>query len=151
MAIKLPRQAFVALAAVGWADGRLMRSEATALVDAARKHGVEGDDLAEVERSTRDAVSFEAFDPGDMSARDRVLTYALASWMAGLDGVQSSDETETLRKLGVRLGLKESVRERAAAAAFDGAVLPGGGKPDRYDFDALLARLAERLPHLTAG
>ena len=151
MSIKLPRQAFVALAAVGWADGRLMRSEAKALLEAARKHGVDGDDLAEVERSTRDAVPLEAFDPGDMSVRDRVLTYALASWLAGLDGVQSSDETEALRQLGIRLGLKESVRERAAAAAFDGAVLPGGRTPDRYDFAGLLARLTERMPHLTAA
>jgi len=64
MAIKLPPQSFVALAAVGWADGSLRRSEVTALVDAARKLGLEGADLAAVEQSTKTPVQLEAFDPG---------------------------------------------------------------------------------------
>jgi len=148
MSIKLPREAFVALAAVGWADGSLRRSEVTGLVEAAKKHGLEGEDLAAVERSTRSAVSLEALDPGPMSTWDRVVTYALASWLARLDGVQSTSETQVLKELGTRLGLAEPIRERAAGAAFDIAVLPEGGRPERYDFAGLAARLRERLPHL---
>jgi len=151
MANTLPKQAFVALAAVGWADGTLKRSEATALVEAARKHGLTGDDLAEVERSTRAAVALAAFDPGELATWDRVVTYALASWMARLDGVQSTSETETLKLLGERLGLANPVRERAASAAFDIAVLPEGGRPDRYDFGKLVERLREKLPTLAAS
>lgn len=64
MANTLPKQAFVALAAVGWADGTLTRPEATALLDAARKHGLEGDDLAAVERSIKATVALAAFEPG---------------------------------------------------------------------------------------
>jgi uncharacterized membrane protein YebE (DUF533 family) len=146
MSNKLPKQAFVALAAVGWADGRLTRPEATALVDSARKHGLDGDDLAAVERSTKAAVALAAFEPGEMSEWERTITYALASWLARLDGVQSSSETETLKQLGERLGLTDAVRERAAAAAFDIAVLPEGGRPDRYDFDKLVERLKVRMP-----
>src|SRR5262245_60481140 len=119
MSNKLPKQAFVALAAVGWADGSLRRSEATALLEAAKKHDFDAEDLAVVEQSTKTPVALDAFDPGDMSERDRVMTYALASWLARLDGVQSTSETDTLRKLGERLGLANPVRERAAAAAFD--------------------------------
>ena len=148
MAIKLPSQSFVALAAVGWADGTLKRSEAVALVDAARKCGLEGDDLAAVEASTKATVALDAFEPGAMSQWDRVVTYALASWLAKLDGVQSSDESDVLRRLGARLDLPEPLRQRAAAIAFDISVLPEGGRPDRYDFEKLTARLRERLPQV---
>jgi uncharacterized membrane protein YebE (DUF533 family) len=150
MAIQLPPQSFVALAAVGWADGTLKRSEATALVDAARKLGLEGDDLAAVEKSTKSPVALAAFEPGAMSVWDCVVTYALASWLARLDGVQSADESAVLRSLGERLGLEDGLRQRAASAAFDIAVLPEGGRPDRYDFVKLLARLREKLPQLAA-
>jgi uncharacterized membrane protein YebE (DUF533 family) len=149
MALTLPPQAFVALAAVAWADGRLTRSEATALVDAARKHGLTDEDLAAVTRSTTAPVAIDAFDPGAMSQWQRVVTYALASWLARLDGVQSTSESDVLRKLGDRLGVEEALRERAAGAAFDIAVLPEGGRPDRYDFERLLARLHEKMPQLT--
>jgi uncharacterized membrane protein YebE (DUF533 family) len=151
MANTLPKQAFVALAAVGWADGSLKRSEAAALVEAAKKHGLEGDDLAEVERSTKSSVALAAFEPGEMSTWDRVVTYALASWMARLDGVQSTSETETLKLLGERLGLDNPVRDRAASAAFDIAVLPEGGRPDKYDFGKLVDRLREKLPKHAAS
>jgi hypothetical protein len=151
MAIKLPAQTFVALAAVGWADGSLKRSEATALVDAAKKLGLEGSALAAVELSTKGTVALDAFEPGAMTRWERVLTYALASWLARLDGVESRDESTVLRRLGERLGLDEGVRQRAAGAAFDIAVLPLGGRPDRYDFPKLAARLRERMPQLVDG
>ena len=148
MAIKLPAQTFVALAAVAWADGSLKRSEATALVDGARKLGLEGAELATVEASTRGPVALDAFDRGAMSTWECVVTYALASWLARLDGVQSKDESGVLLRLGERLGLDDGTQQRAAGAAFDIAVLPEGGRPDRYDFVKLEARLRERLPHL---
>jgi uncharacterized membrane protein YebE (DUF533 family) len=150
MTTKLPKQSFVALAAVGWADGSLRRSEATALVDAAQKLGLEGEDLAAVEQSTKAPVALDAFDPGIMTVWECVVTYALASWLARLDGVQSKSESVTLRLLGDRLGLDDGLRQRAAGAALDIAVLPEGGRPDRYDFAKLIARLRERLPQLPA-
>jgi uncharacterized membrane protein YebE (DUF533 family) len=150
MITKLPKQSFVALAAVGWADGSLRRSEATALVEAAKKLGLDGEDLAAVEQSTRATVALDAFDPGVMTAWECVVTYALAIWLARLDGVQSTSESVTLRLLGDRLGLDDGLRQRAAAAALDIAVLPEGGRPDRYDFVKLVARLRERLPQLPA-
>lgn len=148
MAIKLPPQSFVALAAVGWADGSLMRTEATALVDAARKLGLEGTDLAAVEQSTGSPVQLDAFDPGEMTLWERVVTYALATWIGRLDGVQSTSESDVLRRLGDRLHLDGGLRQRASGAAFDVSVLPEGGRPDRYDFAKLVARLHERLPQV---
>ena len=83
-----------------------------------------------------------------MGTWECVVTYALASWLATLDGVVSSDESAALAQLGERLGLDEGTRKRAAAAAFDISVLPEGGRPDKYDFVKLTARLKEKLPQL---
>lgn len=148
MSNTLPKQSFVALAALGWVDGTLSRSEAAGLVEAAKKHGISGEDLASVELCTKSMVSLDVFEPGEMSEWDRVLTYALGTWLSRIDGVQSRSETEALVKLGERLGLTEAVRARASAAAFDVSVLPDGNRPDRFDFDLLVVKLKERLPRL---
>ena len=79
-----------------------------------------------------------------------MLAYALASWLAQLDGITSTDESETLGKLGDALALDKPLRLRAAAAANDIACLPEGGRPERYDFVKLAARLRERLPQIGA-
>jgi hypothetical protein len=150
MSIKLPKQSFVALAAMAWADGSLKGNEGPALLRAARECGVAGDDLGLVEASTKTKVGIGDFDSGEMSEWERVVTYALASWLAQVDGVVSTDESKTLAELGERLGLAAPLRQRAAAAAFDIAVLKEGGRPDRYDFVKLVARLKERMPQLAS-
>jgi hypothetical protein len=147
----LPKGSFLALAAIGWADGSLQRVEAVGLLRAAKECGLEGADLADVERAAKDrSVSLADIDLRGLSRWQQVLTYALASWFAALDGVISTSEQETLVKVGDRLGLDPALRTRAAAAANDIACLPGGGKPERYDFVKLVARLKERLPQLAA-
>jgi hypothetical protein len=83
-----------------------------------------------------------------MSDREQVLTYALAAWFAALDGVISTSEHTTLVTLGDKLGLAVPLRARAAVAANDIACLPEMGRPDRYDFQKLDARLRERLPQI---
>lgn len=148
MATNIPRQAFVGLAAVAWADGSIRKTEGQALLRAAKEAGLEGDDLAAVEAATKSAVAFDAFDPGDMDRWQRTLTYALASWMATLDGVVSTEESVVLKQLGERLELDKPTRARASSAAFDIAVLPEGGRPDKYDFVKLEARLREKMPQL---
>ena len=50
--------------------------------------------------------------------------------------------------IGDKLGLSDGLRKRAAAAAYDIACLPEGGKPEKYDFQKLVARLKERMPQL---
>jgi hypothetical protein len=83
-----------------------------------------------------------------MSRWEQVLTFALAAWFAALDGVISTSEHETMVAIGEKLGLDEALRTRAAAAANDIACLPGAGRPERYDFVKLVARLHERMPQL---
>jgi uncharacterized membrane protein YebE (DUF533 family) len=147
--LKLPKRSFLALAAIGWADGTLKRNEAEGLVRAAKECGVEGPDLAEIEKATKNRIALDAIDMGGLGPWEQVLTYALASWLACLDGVQSTDERETLHSLGDALGLDKALRVRAAAVANDIACLPEGGRPDRYDFVKLAARLKDRLPQLS--
>ncbi len=148
MATSIPGQAFIGLAAVAWADGSLRPSEGKALIHAATQCGLTGDELAAVEQATKASVSMDGFSAEGLSPWDRVLTYALASWLARLDGVVSTDESESLAKLGEALALDKPVRARASAAAFDISLLPEGGRPDKYDFVKLEARLREKLPQL---
>lgn len=148
MAFQLPKEAFIALAALGWADGSIRPSEKAGLLKAAASCGVAGDDLGAVEAALTKETKLDGFVPGDMSDWQRLLTYGLAIWLARLDGVQSTDESVVLKDLAKRLDLDEKKSERASAAAFDVFCLPQGGRPDRFDFVALDKRMREKLPHL---
>jgi hypothetical protein len=146
--MNLPTKSFLALAAIGWADGSLQRVEASGLLRAAREAGIEGDGFAEIEQATKTHSSIESLDLSGMSQWEQVLTYALAAWFAQLDGVLSTTEAQTMAHVADLLGLPEPLRVRAAAAANDIACLPGGGRPERYDFQKLAARLRERMPQV---
>lgn len=144
--MNLSKSSFLALAAIGWVDGSLQRVEAVGLLRAARAAGLSDGDIAEVEKATKERVSLDGIDLGALGEWDRVLTYALAAWFAQVDGVVSTSEATMLGALGDALGLADGVRKRAATAANDVACLPEGGRPEKYDFDKLVARLRERMP-----
>jgi hypothetical protein len=148
---KLPVQSFLALAAIGWADGSLQRIEREGLARAAKECGLVGDELAQIEHASKEKSGLVGVDLSGLSRWEQVLTYALASWFAALDGVISTSEHETMVEIGNQLNLDDSLRTRAAAAANDIACLPGGGKPDRYDFVKLVERLRERLPQVASA
>ena len=148
--MKLSKAPFLALAAIGWADGSLQRIEAVGLLRAAKEAGVEGDDYAEIERATKSKVTLEGLELGGLTPWEQVLSYALAAWFAQLDGVVSTSESTTLVELRNKLGLAEALGKRAATAAYDIACLPEGGRPERYDFQKLAERLEERLPQVKA-
>ena len=143
----LETRSFLALAAVGWADGSLQRVEATGLLRAANEWGISEQGRVEIEAAVKKrTLTIDDLDLGGMSQWDQVMTYALAAWLAQLDGVVSNDENAVLITLANKLGLPEPIRKRAFAAVYDIACLPEGGKPEKYDFAKLTARLAERLP-----
>jgi hypothetical protein len=149
MPTKLPPQTFVALAAVAWADGRMSKAEAAGLVHAAKTLGLDGDDLARVERSTKEKVGLDAFDAAKLSGWERLVTYGLASWLSRLDGVQQGTEIDSLKALAKKLETSEITPfklQHAASTAFDTAMLPEGRRPERYDFGAFEAALRTRLP-----
>ena len=139
MALELPKDALLALCAVGWADDVLAPEEGVALLHAARDAGLGPDDIAEIERATKTKITIPEIETIRLSRGDRVITYALATWLARLDGVVTPEERDSLVLLGDRLGLPDGVRTRASAAAFE--VAQADDRPERYDFDALKARL----------
>lgn len=147
--MKLQKQAFVALAAVAWADDRISRGEGIGLVRAAKAAGLEGDDLEAVEKATKEKTTLADFDPSALSAWERALTHALATWITRVDGVASPTEVDQLRALADRLELSDFARKASESAAADIAVLPGGHRPEKYDFVALVETLEAKLPSAT--
>lgn len=146
MAFVLPKEAFIALAAVSWADGTVRAKEKDALLRAAKECGVEGDDLASIGTALEKSTNLEGFVPGDMNEWQRVVTYAFACWLSRIDGVASAEERDHLDDLGKRLDLEKPARERANAAVLDVLVLKDGGRPDKFDLVKLEERLREKLP-----
>jgi hypothetical protein len=146
VALTLPKEAFVALAAVAWADGRISRGEGIGLVRAAEAAGLAGDDLEAVKRATQEKVSLDDFDASALSPFEGLVTLAIASWLARVDGVAQNVEVDQLASLGDKLGLNDFKRKTASSAAFDIACLPQGHRPEKYDFVALVAKLREKLP-----
>lgn len=149
--MNLQLQSFLALAAIAWADGSVDRIETAGLLRAAEESGHEGNSLAAIEATTKQKVLLDDVDVTGLSPWDQVLTYALASWLAQLDGVVTTEEHATLQALGDKLGLSQLQRKKAAAAAFDIACQPESGRPERYDFQKLSARLREKLPSILEG
>ncbi len=145
----LPKESYLALVAVGWVDKQLQRVEVTGLMRAAKEAGLPAQDLSAIEAATKAPMDLAALDFAGLDQWQQVLTYALAAWIAQVDGVVSTSESDLLAELGTKLGLAEPLRKRAAVVANDIACLPEGGRPDKYDFEKLIARLKERMPQLT--
>src|SRR5580692_7496069 len=97
------KDVFVALAAVGWADGKLDPDEADAIVRAAVDEGLSLEEIAELEEATRQPVDLGVVDRGSLTKEDRLFVYAIACWIARIDGTVTPEESDALAKLGERL------------------------------------------------
>jgi len=142
--IGLGRDVYLALAAVGWADGELDREEADAIVRTALEEGLELDDIAEIEEATQRPIDIGVIDRKNLSKEDRLFVYGVASWITRLDGVVSEGEQSALAKLGDALKVPEKPRNVVDGIAQDVANL-SDGRPARYDLLALRRIIAERL------
>jgi uncharacterized membrane protein YebE (DUF533 family) len=144
---RLGRDVFIALAAVGWSDGRLDPEEADAIVRTAVEEGLGLDEIAAIEQATKAPVDLGVVDRARLGKADRLFVYAVASWMIRLDGVVDGRELDALRRLGDVLELPERPREHADMIALEIAEMPEGDRPARYDLGALRRTLRERLSH----
>ncbi len=142
---RLGRDVFLALAAIGWADGNLDAEEADAIVRTATEEGLSIEEIAEIEAATKTKVELGEISRGDMTKQDRLFVYAVASWMTRLDGAVSDDETAALAKLGEALKVPVAPRAHADAIAQEIASLDEGDRPARYDLRRLRGVIAERL------
>src|SRR6185503_19041739 len=86
MELKIGRDTLLAIAAVAWADGTIEPREADALRLAAKQLEVQGQDLADVERSLVSSISLDEVETVRMSRLTRLYTYATCCWMAEVDG-----------------------------------------------------------------
>ena len=142
---RLGREVFLALAAVGWSDGKLDAEEADAIVRTALEEGLELQEIEEIEAATRAPIGLNVIDRADLSKADRLFIYAVASWMIRLDGVVDDRELDALRRLGDMLRLPERPREHADMIALEIAELPEGDRPSRYELKRLRDTISERL------
>ena len=142
---KLGRDVFVALAAIGWADGELEADEADAIVRAALDEGLELDEITQIEEATKHRIDLGAIDRSQMTKEDRLFVYGVACWIARMDGKVTDEEAAALAKLGERLGVPEKPRASVENIAKEVAQLPEGDRPARYDLAALRRIIGERL------
>lgn len=136
---------YLALAAVGWADGNLDQEEADAIVKTAVEEGLSLEEIERVEHATQYPVPVGSIDQTRMSEEDRLFVYAVAAWMTRLDGAVSQRERRVLALLGDALKLPERAREHAQQVVYDVAGLTEDLRPLRYDLVALRRVIGERL------
>lgn len=148
---KLGRDVYIALAAIGWADGELDEEEADAIVRTALEEGLGLEEIQEIEEATKNPVDIGIIDRKNMSKEDRLFVYAVASWMTRLDGRVSSEELSALNKLGEALKVPEGPRAHADAIAQEVANFDEGDRPARYDLMALRRIIGERLEEARAA
>src|SRR5262245_23590172 len=142
---RLGRDVFVALAAVGWADGKLDQEEADAIVRTALEEGLELDEIAEIEEATKNSIDIGVIDRKALSKEDRLFVYGVAAWIARLDGVVTDGESEVLKQLGGTLKVPDKPREIVDKIVQDVAASSDDVRPARYDLGALRRIIGERL------
>ena len=142
---RLGRDVYLALAAVGWADGKLDQDEADGIVRAAAEEGLEIEELTEIENATKNPIDLGVIDRHGLSKEDRLYVYGVACWIARMDGVVSDGEKAALKKLGEALKVPDRPREIVDRIVEDVAALSGDSRPSRYDLHALRAVIGERL------
>lgn len=133
----LPLEVFLLLLAVGWADGRLDEVEREAVFAAAREEGFGPDGLAVLARHAAARVEMADVDVSRLRTRERMYVYAVARWIAELDGELTDRETAMLRVLGFALGMPQ--RSQAALDAMVRDVLADA--PDARSDAATLGAL----------
>lgn len=141
---RLGRDVYIALAAVGWADGELDREEADAIVRTALEEGLDITEIAEIESATKERVDLGVIDRKNLSKEDRLFVYGVACWLTRLDGVVSVAEQQALEDLGEALKIPEKPRKIVDGIAQDIAN-QGNDRPSRYDLSALRRAIGSRL------
>ncbi|HEX2877734.1 MAG TPA: hypothetical protein VHP33_41075 [Polyangiaceae bacterium] len=141
---RLGRDVYIALAAVGWADGSLDQEEADAIVRTALEEGLDITEIAEIEAATKERTDLGVIDRKNLSKEDRLFVYAVACWLTRLDGVVTAAETEALTRLGEALKIPEKPRGIVDGIAQEVANR-GDDRPDRYDLIGLRRAIGDRL------
>jgi uncharacterized membrane protein YebE (DUF533 family) len=133
---------YFALAALAWADGFVNDEDAEAIARVAEYDGLDEDSLARIKSRIRQRVTLDSIDVAQLTEEDRLYVYAVASWMARLDGAVSKHESQVLANVASMLTLTPQQCERARAEAIEVAT-SSGRRPKDYNFVALRQRLGQ--------
>lgn len=137
---------FVGLASLAWADGKLDPERRDAIVRAAAEEGLSLEDIARVEDSIAEKRDLEGtLDRSSMTKEERLFFYAVAAWIARLDGVVTLKESDALSALAEKLGVPDRTRARVEALVEQVGRLPAGDQPLRYDLARLRELIGEHL------
>jgi len=109
--------ALLALAEIVWADGRVAKEEAEALVQIASSLGLDAEDVQRVERATRERPTAAPLLPLSVGVEEAEHLFTLACLVASADGSVDPRENAAIAGLGDRLRLDASSRKRASTAA----------------------------------
>ena len=148
--MKLGKNVFLALAAVGVADGAASDDELEALVHAAEASGVSSAEVEEIKTAARTVKgNFSEVANLRLTPEERLFAYAIATWLVRVDGMVMPEEKMALYKLGNALKLADGDRTRASAASFKVWQLDPTVRPQRFDIaalsEAIKAALAESM------
>jgi len=146
MTTPLPVECFLTFASIVYADGEIRRGELEGFRRAAKLYGLSDEDLSAIEARAKGGIALDEIDLPELSDWQCALTYAFAVWVAKVDGVINKEENDLLSALGDKLGLEKLRRDAARSATYDIAALPGGHKPEIFDFEALERQLEQKLP-----
>jgi serine/threonine-protein kinase len=104
---RLPFEVFMALLGVGWADGRLDEAEREVVLLAAREEGLSAHEMDALRLATGARVELADVDVSRLRRHERAYVYAIARWIAVLDGRLTERESAALRVLGFVLTMTQ--------------------------------------------
>jgi tellurite resistance protein len=143
---KIGHDTLIALAAVGWSDGVMAPEEAAGIRAAAKQLSLTAAEAESVEHAIKNRVDMTEVETIRMDRVARLFTYAVASWIATVDGKVTPEEEAALKLLGDRLGLSALARERAQTVGL--AVGSVSRSVEAYDLVKLKSRLSVGLSQI---
>ena len=143
---QIGRDTILALCAIAWADGKVDPREADGIRGAAQQLGLAGDDSSAVEQALSQRMGVEEVETIRMNRLTRLFTYAVATWIAHIDGRLAREEESVLGLLGDRLGLSAVARDRAKNVVLGMTKAPD--RPGGYDLTKLRSKLSAGLSQI---
>jgi serine/threonine-protein kinase len=106
----LPKEVFLALLAVGWADGRLDDVERDAVFAAAEEARLGTAEIDFLKAAARSRVELDELHVDRLRTAERAYVYAVARWIALVDGELSEREVAMLRVLAFALQMNANTQ-----------------------------------------
>lgn len=134
------KNVYLALAAVGWADGNLDTDEADAIAKLALEDGLDLEEVGALERKIHEPIAITSVDLSGLPPKDRCFVYAVAAWLATLDGELAAEENATLDAIAKQLGLDAERTQDLEIVVRQVAYESGSDRPFDYDLAKLRAK-----------